>query len=152
MKKVVLVLISIGSLLMLFLAMTQIANGAGREASMGGGGPYIQLLPNCADTSPASITVIGGNWPTNETVDLFWFIPPSTYQYLTSINAPHAGSFSINMSRPVVSGTTYLVRASSASVALGTVEASFTGPCGGGNDYGYGAYRYLCQPLHRRPC
>jgi hypothetical protein len=116
---------------MLFLAMTQIANGAGREASMGGGGPYIQLLPNCADTSPASITVIGGNWPTNETVDLFWFIPPSTYQYLTSINAPHAGSFSINMSRPVVSGTTYLVRASSASVALGTVEASFTVPCGG---------------------
>jgi hypothetical protein len=90
-------------------------------------GPYIQLLPNCASNSPASFTLIGGNWPTNKTVDINWFIPPSTSQYLTSINAPHAGTFSLNLSRPVVSGTTYQVRAS--APGLGTVSVNFQVPC-----------------------
>ena len=93
--------------------------------------PFVEVIPNCGSPPQATFNVIGSNWPTNETIFLYWYAPAVGDTFLQTIAAPHSGSFAVNWTRSVTNNTEYLVKAASDSYPFpdDALEAAFTVPC-----------------------
>jgi hypothetical protein len=92
------------------------------------GSPYILVIPECGTpTGPnntVSFAVMGANWPTNESVTIFWQgIPQLT------LPAGHDGTFIYTFSFDNMNTGSYLVSALSGG-GTSTGQAIFTIPCG----------------------
>lgn len=89
--------------------------------------PYIRLIANCSISTDAQFNVLGYNWPTDESIALFWNGAPQSV-----IPAGHSGSFSQNWTKSglivgtQVDPTIYEVRATSNTW---TKTANFRVPC-----------------------
>ena len=95
--------------------------------------PYIDLIPNCSNAPSATFSIVGGNWPTDETLFLYWYDPHiGTDTFVQAISATPSGSFTVNWTMSVISNTTYIVKvASSISYPYpdSTIQKPFTVPC-----------------------
>ncbi len=88
--------------------------------------PYITIAPNCGPGPNIQFNLQGYNWPTNQSVTLFW---QGTPQVTLQANQ-HTGSFSLTWSFSGVANGTHPVRAlSGTNGASSTVN--FTVPCSG---------------------
>jgi hypothetical protein len=74
---------------------------------------------------------VGGNWPTGETIFLYWSDPTVGDTFIQSIAPSAGGTFSLNWTRSVVTSTTYLVKAASNSYPYpgSVISKPFTSPC-----------------------
>ena len=87
------------------------------------GVPYIFLLPTCGSGAAVQFTVLGANWPNNNSIALYW----NTNQFWTTVPAGHGGSFSRTNTINNPANGTYVVRAISSSGIQ--ANAIFTVPC-----------------------
>jgi len=98
--------------------------------------PYIVILPDCGDPNEAnnyhvSFSVSGYNWPTNQSIALYW----DDTTWMQTVSRPHAGNFSYVWDRAEPewndegwTGAIYTVKAVSSRY---TVETDFQVPCSG---------------------
>ncbi len=87
--------------------------------------PTLTLLPDCAAGPDAQFQLMGANWPTNETINLYW----GTNNLQSTLNTSGSTSFTQTWTKTGLSNGSYEV------VAIGqtgpTATAVFTIPCPG---------------------
>ena len=83
--------------------------------------PFLQATPSCAAGPDTTINIVGGQWPTDEDVRLFW---QGGLETITA--APHSGSFSYSLVKTGLSADVYTIMAASDSY---TMTTDFTVPC-----------------------
>jgi hypothetical protein len=86
------------------------------------GQPYITLLPNCGSGPDVQFVVQGFNWPTNETINLFW----DSNQLQSTVNTGASTFFTQTWNKFGLPNDTYEVVAVSVNH---TTNAIFTVPC-----------------------
>ena len=95
--------------------------------------PFVFLQPECGNPPSANFTVLGGNWPSDEDLFLYWYDPTTdTDTFEDFISSPHSGSFARNWTMSVVTNTTYIVKvASNPSYPFpaGVITTTFSAPC-----------------------
>ena len=91
---------------------------------------YLSVLPSCGSPGiennyQVQFNITGGNFPTNEDINLFW-VSDGTVAFETRIDAPHSGVFSYVWTKNNLADGDYYIRA---DYAGNTVSKLYEVPC-----------------------